>query len=157
MSQKAFGLPYIISRACNTYGRKHNTGFVTEYIASAMLNNQTVYIGTPNAVRDMMYVDDHVNAYLKMLKSKAVNETFNFGTGSRTSMKEIALKLKKIIGFKGSIIHSFPPNYPWRPVVEDFLSLDATKAKKKLGWTPKYGLDEGLKKLVDYWKQNLGI
>ena len=155
MAQGAFGLPYVISRACNTYGRKSNTGFVTEYIATTMLKNQNIYLGTPTAVRDMMYVEDHVNAYLKMLKSNVVNETFNFGTGSRTPMKEIAEKLKKLTGFKGQIIHSFPPNYPWRPVVEDFLSLDASKAKKMLGWAPKYTLDDGLKKLVEFWKQKL--
>ena len=155
MAQKAFGLPYLISRACNTYGRHHSTGFVTEYIAAAMLRNQAVYLGTPNAVRDMMYVDDHVDAYIKMLNSNVVNDTFNFGTGSRTPMKEIAEKLKKLTGFKGKIIHSFPPNYPWRPVVEDFLSLDAAKAKKRLGWKPKYSLDQGLKKVVEYWKEKI--
>ena len=155
MSQEAFGLPYIICRCCNTYGRKHNTGFITEYIATTMLKNQNVHIGTPNAVRDMMYIDDHVSAYMKVLNSNVVNETFNFGTGSRTRMKEIAEKLKKLTGFKDQIIHSFPPNYPWRPVVEEFLSLDASKAKKILGWTPKYDLDEGLKIIVQFLKQKL--
>ncbi len=157
MAQRAFGLPYIISRACNTYGRKNNTGFVTEYITTTMLKNKTIYLGTPNSVRDMMYVDDHVNAYLAMLKSNVVNETFNFGTGSKTPMKEIAERLRRIIGFKGKIVHNFPPAYPWRPVVEEFLSLDAGKAKKQLGWAPKYDLGEGLKKTVDYWKQKLNV
>ena len=155
MAQKAYGLPYLISRACNTYGRKTNTSFVTEYIASTMLKNEAVYLGTPNSVRDMMYVEDHVDAYLKMLKSNVVNDTFNFGTGSQTPMKEIAEKLKKLTGFKGKIVHSFPPNYPWRPVVEDFLSLDAAKAKKMLGWAPKYSLDAGLKKVVEFWKKKI--
>ena len=115
-----------------------------------------MYLGTPNAVRDMMYVDDHANAYLTMLKTKVVNDTFNFGTGSKTPMKEIAEKLRKITGFRGKIVHSFPPSYPWRPVVEDFLSLDSGKAKKKLNWKPKYSLDAGLKMVVEYWKEKLG-
>ena len=155
MAQKSFGLPYIISRACNTFGRKYNAGFVTEYLITTMLKGQTVYLGSPNAVRDMMYVDDHVSAYLKMLKSSVVNDTFNFGTGSRTKMKEIAEKVRKLTDFKGKIVHTFPPNYPWRPVVEDFLSLDSAKARKKLGWKSKYSLDEGLKKAVDYWKEKV--
>ncbi len=152
---KAFGLPYLISRCCNTYGRKNQTGFVTEYIATQMLRGETVYIGTPNAVRDMMYVDDHINAYVTLIKSKEKNEAFNFGTGNQMPMKEIAEKLKAMTGFKGDIIHTFPPNYPSRPVVEEFLSLDATKAKEKLGWTPKYSVEEGLKKTVEYWKEKL--
>ena len=157
MAHKAFGLPYIICRCCNTYGRKFSTGFITEYIANTMLKNKDLYLGTPNAVRDMMHYTDHVNAYITALRSNKSNDTFNFGTGSKTPMKEIASKLKKLTGFKGKIIHSFPPNYPWRPVVEDFLSLDASKAKKVLGWAPKVSLDDGLKTMVKYWKQKSGI
>ena len=155
MANKAFGLPYLISRACNTFGRKNQTGFVTEYIATQMLKGETVYIGTPEAVRDMMYVTDHVDAYIKMIQTDVKNEIFNFGTGNKMPMKEIAKKLKDLTGFKGEIIHSFPPNYPWRPVVEEFLSLDASKAKEKLGWVPKYTVEDGLKKTVDYWKEKV--
>jgi len=80
MAGKAYGLPYLISRACNTYGRKHNTGFIVEYIITSMLRGEDVYIGTSRAVRDLMYVDDHINAYLALLKTKITNQTFNFVT-----------------------------------------------------------------------------
>lgn len=155
MANKAFGLPYIISRACNTYGRKTQTGFVTEYLITQMLKGETIYLGTPDAVRDMMYVSDHVDAYIKMIQSDVKNETFNFGTGNKMPMKEIANKLKEMIGFEGEIIHGFPPDYPWRPIVEEFLSLDSTKAREKLGWKPEYSVEEGLKKSVEYWKDKV--
>lgn len=152
MAHKAFGLPYIIMRPCNTYGRKHNAGFVVEYIITSMLAGKDVYIGTPRAVRDLMYVDDHVNAYMTVLKSKESNQTFNFGTGSGITMLALAKKIKSMTGFKGKIIEHFPPGYPMRPVTEEYLSLDASKAKKILGWKPKRTLDEGLKKTIAYWQ-----
>lgn len=155
MAGKAFGFSYIILRCCNTYGRKDNTGFIVEYLVTQMLKNEQVYVGTPHAVRDLMFVDDHVNAYVTALKSNVVNEVFNFSTGSATTMKELAQKIKELIGYKKEIIFSFPPDYPSRPIIDPYLSLDATKAKTLLGWQPKFSLDEGLKKTIDYWKNKL--
>ena len=155
MAGKAYGLPYIVSRACNTFGRKNNAGFIVEYIITKMLKNETVYIGTPNAVRDMMYVDDHVNAYLTSLKSKVSGEVFNFGTGNQMKMIDLAEKIRQITGSNSQIVPSFPPDYPWRPVVEEYLSLDANKAKQMLGWEPKVSLEDGLKRTTDFWKMRL--
>ena len=153
MAGKAFGLPYIVMRCCNTFGRKNQAGFVTEYLVTTMLKGETTYLGTPDAVRDMMFVDDHVNAYVVALKSKVVNETFNFGTGNKLTMKELALKIKDMTGFKGQLVFSFPPDYPWRPVTEPFLSLNSSKALKMLGWAPMFSVEEGLKKTVEHWKR----
>ena len=152
MAGKAYGLPYIISRACNSYGRKENAGFIVEYLVTQMLKNEPVYLGSPNAVRDLMFVDDHVDAYIKSLKSDVKNEVFNFATSSATTMKELALKIKELTGYKKEINFSFPPGYPTRPIVDSYLSLDASKAKDLLKWEPKTSLEEGLKLTIDYWK-----
>lgn len=157
MAGRAYGLPYLISRACNTYGRTHNTGFVVEYIITSMLRGQDVYLGTPHAVRDLMYRDDHVGAYLSLLESPHNNMTFNFGTGNGLTMREVAEKIKKMIGAKSKIIPHFPPHYPARPVVEEYLSLDASRARKMLGWKPRYSLDEGLAKTIAYWREKLNV
>ena len=156
MANRAYGLPYLISRACNTYGRKLNAGFIVEYIITTMLKGNDLYIGTPKAVRDLMYVDDHVNAYLTLLKTDKKNMTFNFGTGLGMPMLEVAKKIKEKIGFSGNIIEHFPPNYPWRPVAEEYLSINTAKAKKELGWEPKHSLDEGLDRTIAYWKKKMG-
>ncbi|HBT81646.1 hypothetical protein A2757_00605 [Candidatus Giovannonibacteria bacterium RIFCSPHIGHO2_01_FULL_48_47] len=155
MAGRAFGLPYLISRACNTYGRKHNKGFIVEYIITSILEGKDVYLGTPRAVRDLMYVEDHVNAYLTLLKTKEANQTFNFGTGNQMTMLEVAKIIKDKLDFQGKIIEHWPPDYPFRPVAEDYLSLDSSKAKNILSWEPKYSLDEGLDKTIAYWREKL--
>lgn len=153
MASRAFKLPYLISRACNTYGREHNTGFVIEYIIKSMLAKKSVYLGTPKAIRDFMYVDDHVDAYMRLLKSNAVNETFNFGTGAGLTVLDLANLIKEKLKYKGKIIaQEFPPDYLYRPLTEDYLSMNSSKAKKLLGWEPKVSLDKGLDKTISYWK-----
>ncbi|MBI3190739.1 GDP-mannose 4,6-dehydratase [archaeon] len=152
MAGKAYGLPYVVSRACNTFGRKHNAGFIVEYLVTTMLKDETAYIGTPDAIRDLMYVDDHVNAYITSLKSSVKNEIFNFGTGNMMTIKNLAEKIRELTGFKGDIINNFPPDYPFRPVVSPFLSLDSKKARQMLKWEPKVSIEDGLKKTVEYWK-----
>ena len=155
MAGKAFGLPYVILRCCNTFGRKDNAGFIVEYLVTQMLKGEPVYIGSPDAVRDMMYVDDHVNAYVTALKSDVKSEVFNFSTGSATTMKELAEKIKNLTGYNKEIIYSFPPGYPSRPVVDPYLSLNPEKAKVLLGWEPKVSVDEGLKKTIEHWKNKI--
>ena len=120
-----------------------------------MLKNQDVYIGTPDAVRDLMYVDDHVNAYLSLLKTKAVNDTFNFGTGSGMTMLELANLVRRKLKFKGRIIPKYPPGYLYRPLSESYLSLDSSKAKEILNWKPKVDLDKGLDQTIRYWKSRI--
>jgi len=155
MASRAFGLPYLISRACNTYGRKHNAGFVVEYMITTMLKGKDLYIGTPKAVRDLMYVDDHVNVYRTLLKTEKTNKTFNFGTGTGMTMLELANIIKEKLQYKGKIIEHFPPDYPWRPITEEYLSINASKAKKELKWEAAFSLDKGLDRTIEYWKKKL--
>lgn len=155
MAGKAYDLPYIMLRPCNTYGRKHNASFIVEYLITSMLRGKTPFIGSPDAVRDLMYVDDHVEAYLTVLQSTITEGTFNFGGGSTKTMGELAEMIKELTGYMGDIKKEFPENYPFRPIVEDFLSLNATRARSKLGWTPKVSLEEGLRRTIEFWQKEI--
>ena len=169
MISTAFGFPAIILRPCNTFGRKNETGYLVEYLITEMLKGKNPWIGTPEAVRDLMYVTDHVRAYLKALEFKLPSQkeikkilekdpiafTFNIGNGYQFTVKQIAEKIKEMLGFKGEIKIGFPPDYPWRPSVASYLSLNSSKAKKILNWQPQVSLKEGLKKTIEYWKENL--
>jgi nucleoside-diphosphate-sugar epimerase len=124
-----------------------------------MLKREKVYIGAPDSVRDYMYIDDHVNAYLlAMKKEEAKGQVFNVGTGVGTSNRELAEEIANKIGYNKANITfgSYPPGYAFRPLISDqpYIVLDATKIKTKLGWKTTVSLDDGLDKIISYFQSN---
>jgi len=147
-----------VMRPTNTYGRKFDTSFMIEYLVTHMLKGKKIYIGSPDSVRDYMYVDDHVSAYLLAMKSPRANgQVYNVGTGIGTSNRKLAQMFAKKIGFdkENIIFGSYPPGYPYRPPISDQPSivLDSTKIKKELNWAPKISLSEGIDKVVSYFQK----
>jgi UDP-glucose 4-epimerase len=156
MAMKVYGLKATVLRCNNTYGRIGERGYLVEYIVTSMLGNQTVYIGAPNHVRDYMFVDDHVDAYVRALENEdAVGEVFNVSPGNPITNLELAKKIAEITGFKGQIVDgSYPPGYPVRSTKWDteYIVLNSEKIRSKLGWKPAVSLDEGLRRTIDSWR-----
>jgi len=156
MMNNVYDFNGVILRCANTYGRKYDKSFLIEYLIDKMLNSEDIYLGAPNSVRDYMYMDDHVNAYiLAMEKPQAKGKVFNAGTGVGIKNADLALKLAGIIGYDKGKIHlgEYPPGYSNRPLASDqpYLVLNASKIKKMLGWPEPIPLEDGLRKAVDYW------
>jgi len=156
MAMKVYGLKATVLRCNNTYGRKRERGFLVEYLITSMFDGGPVYVGSPDHVRDYMWVDDHLNAYLLSMKEKsAEGQVFNVSPGNPISNIDLARKLSEMVNFKGQIVEgSYPPGYPMRPPKLDtkYIVLDSSRIMEKLGWKPSVTLDEGLAMAVDYWK-----
>lgn len=153
-------LPYTVLRPCNSFGRKFETGYVVEYLITSMLRGENVYVGTPNSERDMLFVEDHVEAYLKLIKEKAgEKQTFNVGTGKPVRMIALAHQIAQIVGYNRKIIEGYPLDYPRRPGFADpeYLSLNAARIEEALQWRPKYELADGLGRTIDYWRKRLKV
>ncbi len=149
----------VVLRNSNTFGRKYDSGFFTEYLITQMLKGNEIYVGAPDSIRDYMYVDDHVNSYLLAMKTKnAQGKVFNIAGGKGYSNKDWALKIAKMLDFPDKKIHfgKYPPEYPYRPISSDqpYLVLDPSKAEKVLGWKQTIQVDEGLKRTIQYWKEH---
>ena len=156
MAMRIYDFKATVLRPINSYGRRGEKGFFVEYLVSKMLKTETCYIGAPKSIRDYMFVDDHVNAYMSVMKSeKAIGEVFNVSPNNPVTNEKLANILSKIIGFDGKIVFgSYPPGYPSRPIPQDpdYLVLDSTKIRETIGWKPTVTLEEGLKKTVESWK-----
>ncbi len=149
----AHGFPATVLRPFNTYGRKDNTHFMVERIIVQMLRGDVVKLGDPTPVRDLIYVDDHVGAYLSCLgNEKAIGEVFNFSTGRGISVQGLVDLLEQITGFRDEIIWD---TIPRRPLDIQVLYGDSTKAAKILGWHPAVTLEKGLSLSVEYWRQKV--
>ncbi len=140
----AYKFPYTIMRPFNTYGRLHNNHFLIERTISQMLNanNKKVYLGDPTPIRDWVYVDDHIDAYVLALQTKkAIGETFNIATTIGWTIEDTVDLIAYHTEFEGQIIWN---NTPPRPLDATILIGDNSKAKKILKWKPEYDLEKGI-------------
>ena len=101
--------------------------------------------------RDFLYIDDLISAIYKSLKSNKNNgEVINIGSQKPIKIKKLILKIVKLVG-KGE------PNFSKIKIrLDEPLKLypDITKAKRILNWSPKYSLEKGLIKTINYYKKN---
>lgn len=149
---EAYNFPFTIMRPFNTYGRKDNVHFFIERTIIQMLTQDKVYLGDPTTVRDWLYVDDHVDGYIKALGNKeAIGQVIQLCTGKGYTTKETAELIAKLTDFKGEIVWGATPP---RPLDAKVLIGDSSKAERLLGWTPKNNLELGLKKTIEYWRGN---
>jgi len=159
MANRIYHLRGTVMRPINSYGRVWESGFYAEYLISKMLRGETCYIGAPDSIRDYMFAEDHVDAYLDVAKSeKAIGEVYNVSPGNPVTNVELAKKLSGLTGFKGKLVlGTYPPGYPQRPQSQDpvYLVLDNTRISREVCWHPRYSLDEGLKQAVELWSRKI--
>jgi dTDP-glucose 4,6-dehydratase len=149
---EAYDFPITILRPFNTYGRKEDCHFLIERAIVQMLTQKVVRLIDPTPVRDWMYIEDHVNAYLTCLgNEKTMGEAFNFCTGIGYTVKDTVDKIAKLTDFKGEIQWCSAPQ---RPTESKIIIGSYQKAKKILGWEPKWDLEKGLVQTVKWWKEN---
>jgi dTDP-glucose 4,6-dehydratase len=153
--KEAYEFPSTILIPFNTYGRKKDFHFFVERTISQMLTKDKVYLIDPEPVRDWMYVDDHVNAYVTCVNNKnAIDQTFTFCTGVGVSVEETANIIAKLTKFKGEIIWNSAPK---RPTESKVILGDYSKAYNVLGWHPYFNLKEGLELTIKNMKEVLKI
>ena len=104
--------------------------------------------GDGTAVRDYLFVSDVVDANVLAL-TQGSGEMLNLGTGVGTSVNDIVRELQGILGFREEAIHD-PP----RPGEVQRIYLDASRAKRVLGWEPRVGFRDGLRRTVEWTRAN---
>jgi UDP-glucose 4-epimerase len=148
------GLDYTVLRYPNVYGPRQNphgeAGVNAIFIGLMLAGQPPKIFGDGSAVRDYLFVDDVVEANVLAL-SGGSGEMVNIGTGVGTSVNDIVRELKSITGFAGEPIH-----LPARPGEVQRIYLDASRAKRVLGWTPKVTFRQGLEKTVE-WSRSEGL
>ncbi len=146
----AYDFPVTIIFPFNSYGRAECKHFITEKIMWQMLTQETVKLGDPTPIRDLLYVSDHIEGYVAALGNpKAIGGSFNICTGKGVTIKELADKIAELTGFKGKLVWG---TIPARPLDIQCLIGDNAKAKKVLGWKPKVSLNDGLERTVKMMK-----
>ncbi|MBI2627914.1 MAG: GDP-mannose 4,6-dehydratase [Candidatus Niyogibacteria bacterium] len=146
-----FGLNAACLRFFNAYGENNRPDMVPYIWTDKILRGEEIEMsGQGSRRRDYTYISDTVRAIIKTLEIKNIGfEILNIGCGKPYSLKELLATLEKVIGRK-SIIKERPSHSA--SVEETYADIE--KAKRILGWKPKVSLEDGLSRLVVWFKQN---
>ncbi len=147
-----FKLPVVILRPFNTYGPYQKTnmeGGVVSIFVNQKINNERLKIfGSGTQTRDLIYVEDCAEFIVKASENeKCIGEIINAGTGHDISINDLAML---IVDDKNRIEH-VEHHHPQSEINK--LVCDSSKAKELLNWEPKTSLEEGIKKL-EKWIKN---
>ena len=149
------GLPIRIIRFFNTSGPRQvgDYGMVLpRFVSSALRNEQISVFGDGNQTRCFCHVSDTVRAILLVMDSeKSVGQVFNVGNDQQISIMELANMVVKTARSSSTIV-TLPYLEAYAEGFEDMLRRvpDISKIKKSLGWSPKIGLDQIIKDVVDF-------
>jgi len=144
-----------VVRIFNTYGpRMHpNDGrVVSNFIVQALKGEDITIYGTGQQTRSFCYVDDLIEALLRMMESGSdLPGPVNIGNPREFTMLELAERVLSLTGSVSRLV--------FQPLPEDDPKQrqpDITLARDKLGWEPKVSLDDGLKETIAYFRRELG-
>jgi nucleoside-diphosphate-sugar epimerase len=154
---RSFKLPVAIIRPFNVFGPRQSARAVIPAIISQALTKEQIYLGSLHTTRDYTYIDDVVEAFIKVVRSpNLAGEVINIGSNFEISIGDIARKVISKIGKDKRVLADPNRIRPQKSEVER-LWCDNTKARQLLKWEPKIGFDEGLKMTVAWISDNISL
>lgn len=146
------GLDYVLLRYFNVYGPRMDVhGLYTEVLVRWMERivdgKPPLIFGDGNQTMDFVCVPDIARANVLAARSGIVEGTYNIASSTETSLLELAEALLRVMGSDLDVEHG--PERAVNGVVRRL--ADITAAKRDLGWEPTIGLEEGLRRLVEWW------
>ena len=154
--RRQHGLSTRVARIFNTYGpRMHpNDGrVISNFIVQALAGRPITVYGSGRQTRAFCYVDDLIEGLVRLMgSSDAGDGPVNLGNPVEHSMLDIARMIAAMTGSCSPIEHRDLP-------VDDPLQRcpDIGRAERLLGWTPRIGLETGLRRTIDYFSERSGI
>ncbi|MCW2977833.1 MAG: rfbG [Actinomycetia bacterium] len=153
-----YELPVVVTRCGNLYGGGdlNFNRLVPGAVRAALAGEHVVLRSDGTPVRDYIYVEDAVDAYLTLAERAhepgIVGRAWNFSTESPMSSLEMAWAVARTAGrpdlgpvIEGTATHEIQEQY-----------LSAAAARRDLGWAPAYGLEVGLRRTIEWYRGYLG-
>lgn len=153
---KIYGIRCSALRLTNTYGpgmriKDARQTFLGIWVKNLLEGAPVKVFGDGLQLRDFNYVDDAVDAFLACAtRDEAIGQVMNLGSSEVINLKDLAVKIVAIAGGGSFDLIPFPAD---RKAIDigDYYS-DYSLAGSVLGWEPRIGLDEGLRRTLDYYR-----
>lgn len=158
--RRQYGCNYYSVMPTNLYGENDNFHLENSHVIPGLIARMSeaknkaeltfAVWGTGNPKREFLYVDDMARACIHVMNFEGeIPDLINIGTGEDISIRELALMIKELLGYKGEIV--FNPNQPDGTLRK---LMDVSRIHS-LGWKHEIDLKTGLKKTVDFYLKTI--
>ena len=160
--RRQYGLNGIYLLPVNLYGPGDNFNPASSHVIPALVrkfcqarkqgDRQVVVWGTGKASREFLYVEDCASAIMLAARDYDGAEPVNLGAGFEITVKDLAEKIRLLVGYDGELVWdaSKPDGQPRR-------CLDVTRARDLFDFQAQMPFEEGLRRTIDWWRQNDGL
>lgn len=147
-----YGFPYFLIRNFNTYGEADSIRRVTERTIAQILTSPTVQLGDPDAIRDFLYSDDSMDAYMTVIQRGLTGMELNICTGIGITIRDWVHKIADLMGYTGEV--TFNQTFK-RPTDIPILIGSNEQARKVLNWKPRFTHEQGIQATIPKVKAHL--
>jgi len=153
MIKKIYNKPIITVRPFLTYGGKQISRMLIPWLIYAGIESKEIELTEGEQTRDFIYVKDVAQAYLSLAENRdnvIKEDIFNIGTGKEIKIKNVVEILKNKLNTNKYILGALK----YREGETDRFFSSIQKLKKYTNWKPKYTINDGLKKTIEWFQQN---
>jgi nucleoside-diphosphate-sugar epimerase len=144
-----------IVRPFNTYGPRQSARAIIPSLISQALKGEVIKVGTTTTTRDFTFVLDTVQGFLNVAESvDSVGQAINLGSGREISIDDLAKMIITKVGRGAKLEFDASRQRPDKSEVQRLLA-DVTKAKTLIGWEPRYTLESGIERTIEWIEGNL--
>jgi dTDP-glucose 4,6-dehydratase len=156
---ETYGIPIVLTNCSNNYGPYHfPEKLIPVIILNALAGKALPIYGNGSNIRDWLYVEDHADALLLVLKKGQIGRSYNIGGENELTNLELVQILCRILDqlrprTKGTYAEliTFVKDRPGHDIR---YAIDSSRIRNELGWRPSVTIEEGLKKTVQWYLDN---
>ncbi|MEK7507153.1 MAG: NAD-dependent epimerase/dehydratase family protein [Patescibacteria group bacterium] len=147
-------MPVVVVRPTSVYGPHDDFNWESSHVIPALIrkvverHDPVEVWGDGTAIKDLIFVEDMVDGILLAMEKINTFMPINLGSGKQTSIREIADSIIKTDGYQNAKI-VFDPS---KPTMLPKMLIDVSRAKKFLGFTAKTGVEDGIRKTIEWYR-----